>query len=348
MNTKGNTISLEPMGLQQQASAAEISEALEALSTSRWRRWLFQTVRFTLAAGMSVGGCLFVQRTLTRVESEQAYLNTSVTSLRAPIAGQLQIAALSPGERIARGVDLFHVENQRFNNLETMPLLELVDRLRAELNDTELRLSKQEQIFQLYESLYKDNLTPKLRFMEEETFVSICRKAVEQKKEQLRSAEERVRQVEQLVTLQRHATVTMPFDGVVWAVRAQNGCQVGSQEAVAQIVDPTNYWVEAFINERHVDKFAVGTLVNIRTVDGEETWSGRVESVRAGVGRLDPESFVALPSSDLTRRRIAVRVRSETQPPFSASQFFGVGRSVVVSLPKPKDEPSQMFRMSRE
>jgi multidrug efflux pump subunit AcrA (membrane-fusion protein) len=348
MNTKGTTISMEPMELQQQASATEISEALAALSVSRWRRWLFQTVRFTLAGGLATGGCFFVQRTLTKVESDQAYLNTSVTSLRAPIAGQLQIDALSPGAPITRGTDLFSVENQRFNNLETMPLLELVDRLRAELSDTELRLSKQEQIFQLFESLYKDNLTPKLRYLEEETFVSICRKAVEQKVEQLHSAEQRVREVEQLVTSQRHAAVTMPFDGVVWAIRAQNGCEVGRQEAVAQVIDPKNAWVEAFINERHVDKFTVGTLVNIRTVDGKEAWNGRVESVRAGVGRLDPESFVALPSSDLTRRRIAVRVRSETPPPFSASQFFGVGRSVVVSLPKAQEESPSMVRISRE
>ena len=98
------------------------------------------------------------------------------------------------------------------------------------------------------------------------------------------------------------------------------------------VLDPKRAWVDAFLHEKHADKFQAGTLVLIRTVDGRETWRGRVDSVRAGVGRLDPESCVAVPAGDLCRRRIAVRVKLESVPPFSASQFFGVGRSVVVTL----------------
>jgi len=34
----------------------------------------------------------------------------------------------------------------------------------------------------------------------------------------------------------------------------------------------------------------------------------------------------------LTRRRVAVRVAMESNNPYEASQFFGVGRSVVVEV----------------
>jgi multidrug resistance efflux pump len=153
--------------------------------------------------------------------------------------------------------------------------------------------------------------------------------------------------VEAHLALQRKAAVAMPFDGVVWTVRGRNGVEVGAQESVAHVIDPRQLWVDAFVHEKHADKFQVGTQVVVRAVDGKETWTGHVESIRAGVGRIDPESFVAVPPGELLRRRVAVRVRLDTPPPFTASQFFGVGRSVVVSLPAGDTERGTALRLSR-
>jgi multidrug resistance efflux pump len=153
------------------------------------------------------------------------------------------------------------------------------------------------------------------------------------RKDQLRAAEARRREIEQQVALQKEAVMTMPFDGVVWSVRGQSGSQVGAQESVIHVLDPKRIWVDAFLHEKHADKFQVGTAVVVRGMDGRQNWPGRVESVRAGVGRVDPEQSIAVPSSDLARRRIAVRVKIETAGPFTASEFYGVGRSVKVTLP---------------
>jgi multidrug resistance efflux pump len=322
-----------------------MTEALAASIASRWRRWFFRGVRLSSAGGLAMAAIYFGQHTLNKVESDQAFINGTITSQRAPIGGQLQLEAFEPGTLVSAGTALFRVQNPRFGNLEATSQLnwirELVDRLRGEVVDNELRHTRQEQIFQHYKALFTDKLISRLEFIEQESKVALCQAALGQKRDQLGSAEARLSEVEQHLAVQKQASVTMPFDGVVWAVRAQSGTEIGACETVLHLLDPKRLWVDAFLHEKHADKFQIGTPVLVRTVDGKETWNGRVESIRAGVGRIDPESCVAVPPGELSRRRVAVRVKLDTAPPFTAGQFFGVGRSVVVSLPAHEPKAGQ-------
>jgi len=320
-----------------------VTEALAATMSSQWRRWFFRGMRLFSAGGLLMAAVYFGQHTLTKVESDQAYINGTITAQRAPIGGQIHLESVEPGTLVKSGTILFRVENPRFGNLEAMSQLnwirELVDRLSAEVAEAEVRHAKQEQIFKHYDGLFQNKLISRLEFIEQESKVAFCQAALDQKKGQLRSAEVRAREVEQHLALQKEASVSMPFDGVVWAVRAQSGSEIGAHETVLQLIDPRRLWVEAFVHERHAKKFHVGTAVLVRSVDGQETWNGHVESVRAGVGRIDPDSCVAAPASDLSRRRVAVRVKLDVTPDFTADQFFGVGGSVVVSLPPHELDP---------
>lgn len=320
-------------------NAGSVTEALAASMASRWRRRFFRLVRLGTAGVLLLSATWLGQRAFNRIESDHAYLNAPITSLRTPIAGTVALEPLEPGTLVVRGTEVFRVENTRFGNLESMSQLnwirELADRLRAELADAEVRLGRQAEIFKFHQALFEKQLLPQLDYAEQEAKVAFCQTAAAQKKDQLRSAEARLREVEQHLALQKQAVVTMPFEGVVWAVREQNGGDVAAHEPVVQVIDPRRLWVDAFMNEKHAAKFAIGTQVIVRTVDGKAHWNGRVESARAGVGRMSPEALVAVPPTDLSRRRVAVRVRMESARPFSAAEFFGVGRSVVVSLPEP-------------
>lgn len=313
-----------------------VTEALAGVQQSRGRRLLFRGVRLLLAGGLGIGAARLVQRQWTEVDSDQAFLNAPITALKAPIGGQLQLEPLGPGVAVRQGQVLFRIENPRFGNLEVMSQMnwirELEDRLRSEGADAELRCARQEEIFRHYAALHREKLLPRIEYLEEEAKLALCQSALAQKREQLRATEARRNEWEQHLALQKRAVERMPFDGVIWAIRAQHGGEVGAQETVLQVLDPRRAWVDAFLPERHADRFQAGTAVLIRTVDGRETWRGRVDSVRAGVGRMDPQDSVAVPAGDLSRRRVAVRVRLESPPPFDASQFFGVGRSVVVRL----------------
>jgi len=233
---------------------------------------------------------LFVgEKSLTTVESEQAYINASITALRAPIGGELKLEPLEPGTLITCGTPLFRVENPRFGNLETMSQLnwlqELMDRLRVEIAEAELQHLKEEQAFSITKTLFKEKLISQLDYLREETKVLLFQTAVNQKKEQLRAAEARSLEVEKQLDLQKRADVAMPFDGVIWAAKAQDG-QVAAYEPVLQLIDPRHMWVEAFFHEKRAHRFKVGTRVVVRAVDGKETWEGRVESIRAGLDSI--------------------------------------------------------------
>ena len=273
-----------------------------------------------------------------KVESDQAYINGTITSRAQPIAGQLQLEPLEPGRPVSAGATLFRVENLRFGNLEAMSQLnwirELVDRLTRGSRRCQSALLEAAVIFKHFEALFKDKLTRASRVHRGGIKSGTVPGRSEPEKRSASFDRSSVARSRTHLALQRQAAVTMPFDGVVWAVRVQNGAEIGAHETVLHLMDPARLWVDAFVHEKHVDKFQVGIPVIVRTVDGKESWKGQVESVRAGVGRLDPESCVAVPPGELSRRRVAVRVRLDTAPPFTACQFFGVGRSVVVSLPE--------------
>lgn len=322
--------------LQARPLAGSDTEALAGLVQSQWRRQVFRGFRLLLAGGLGLAAACLVQRQWTQVQSDQAFLNASITALRAPFTGQLQMEPMEPGTVLQSGQPVFRVENPRFGNLEAMAQLnwiqELVDRLRAETTEAELRDARQEQIFQHHESLFRGKLVSRLEYLEEESKVALCHAALTQKRERLRAAEARSQAMERHLELQRQSVATMPFAGVVWALLPQEGGEVSAQETVLRVFDPKRIWVDAFMHEKHAGKFQAGTPVLVRTLDGREKWAGRVESIRAGVGRMDPEGCVAVPPGELSRRRIAVRVKLEAAPPFSAAEFFGIGRSVVVTL----------------
>ena len=323
---------------------ANVTEAMEASLGSRGRRWFFRGMRMSLAGGLMYAAVVLLQQQVMTVSSDQAYINGPVTTLRAPIGGELRLQEWEPGTAASAGETLFRVANARFGNVEAMAQLnwvqDLVDRLRVDCAEAELRFARQAELFKHHEGLFQKGLTSRMVYLEEETKVELCRITMTHRKDQLRAAEARRVEIERQVALQKEAVVTMPFDGVVWSVRGQNGNQVGAQETVIHVLDPKRVWVDAFLHEKHAGKLRVGSQVVVRAVDGAESWPGRVESIRAGAGRVDPEQCVALPAADLARRRMAVRVRLEAGNPFGASEFFGVGRSVKVTVPNHESSSS--------
>ena len=296
----------------------------------------FRCARLVLTGALLAGVGAYARHTLTSATSEQAYINAEMTVLRAPIEGQLQWQPVQPGTTLFRGTEVFRVENPRFGNQDAMAQLnwlrELTDRLRAEADEAAVRCRQQEQVYRLEEKLHEEKLISRLAFLEEETKLALARTALTNKQAQARQADARAREVERQVELQKEAMVQMPFDGVAWTVPAKNGAQVAAHEPVLQVIDPRRIWVDAFFQEKHAPKLRVGARVTVRALDGRETWRGRVESIRGGVGRIAYENFAAGLPGDFTRRRVAVRVAMESDNPYEASQFFGVGRSVVVAV----------------
>lgn len=300
------------------------------------RQLAFRCVRLTLAGGLVSCAVMYARTALITARSEQAYINAEITGLRAPIAGQVRLEPIASGRTIRAGAALFSIENARFGNEQAVSQLnfvtELADRLQAESEEAAVRLERQEEVTRLHGKMFAEQILSRLELIEEQSKLALARTILTNKLALAKKAAERVSELTRQVQLQHNAIVTMPFDGLAWTVPAKNGAQLALNETVIEVFNPSRIWVDAYFNDRHANKLLVGREVTVETQQGELISRGRVEFVRAGVGRIPFDGVTAVSPSEYAPRRIAVRVRLESGVPFAASQFFGLGRNVVVRV----------------
>jgi multidrug resistance efflux pump len=300
------------------------------------RQLIFRCVRLTVAGVLVSCAAIYARTTFTTARSEQAYINAEIVALRAPIAGQLKLDSIGSGRMLRAGSPLFTIENARFGNEQAMAQLnwatDAAERLRAESSEAALNFRHQEEVARLHEKMFAEQIIPRMQLIDEQAKRDLASAVWSNKVALAQKAAERVAELTRQVQLQQTAAVTMPFDGIAWSVTAKSGAQLAVNEPVAEVINPKEMWVDAYFAERHARRLKVGAEVNVETPRGELIGRGRVESVRAGVGRIPFERVAAISPTEYVAQRVAVRVRLDAAAPFDASEFYGVGRSVVVTL----------------
>jgi multidrug resistance efflux pump len=136
---------------------------------------------------------------------------------------------------------------------------------------------------------------------------------------------------------QRRARLLAPVDGAVWAIDANGGDSVGQNGAVLQIIDCRAPWVDAFLKESEVDRVQPGQKVRVKALQSGAQWTGEVDTVRSGTGRVSIGQYVVDPPPEVMRRQLPVRVatariRIDWPQPLSPRDFCGAGASVSVHL----------------
>ncbi len=301
---------------------------------------IFRIFRVTVVVLVLIGTATWIRRSMTSVESEQAVINAEILQIRTPITGILEMKEIRPGMALKQGTPLFRVENPRFGDRESVTqynaLQTLSESLRSELMGAEQTLLAAKVALSRNRDLYKDKLIARREVEIDEMNVSSGEKLVAAKKEQLARSEARTREMANQMDLQKQCTGTMPIDGVVWSISGKTGEQLDSNTKVLEILNPSRVWVDAFFAERFAGELRPGLEAQIHSLDGTMTWKGTLGSVRAGVGRLAYDTTVAVPPPETAKRQIAVRVEATGSERFEAIEFFGVGRSVLVTFNKPK------------
>lgn len=304
--------------------------------SGRLRRFVFRCIRLFLAVGLLGGVAYFAWHAFTIVSTDQAYIHAEIVALRSPIAGKLHMEPLEPSSLAAAGAPLFRVENARFGNTTVATQLnsarELCARLVGEIAEATARREKLAQLVKHDMTLRKEKLLAAVQLLDDEMKLAIVQASLATKQEQIIAAEAQALEMEQQVALQKETRVTMPWDGVVWSVNAHDGEEIEPHDLIVQVLNPRRLWVDAFLPERHAAKLRAGMPVRFHLVDGGRILEGRVESIRAGVGRISFGDFSAVQPGEFIRRRVAVRVRIESPSPFPAEEFYGVGRSVKLQL----------------
>jgi multidrug resistance efflux pump len=300
------------------------------------RQIVFRCVRLTLAGVLVSSAAMYARTVFTTARSEMAYINAEITTLRAPIAGQVRLEPIGSGRAVAAGSALFTVENARFGNEQALAQLnwaqQSAEQLQAESEEAVVRLRHQEEVTRIHEKMFSEQVIPRLQLIEERSKRDLASAVLSNKAFLAAKAAARVAELTRQVELQHTAAVAMPFAGVPWTTSAKNGAQLAVNEPVVEVINPAQMWVDAFFAERHSSKLAIGAEVDVKTPRGEVIGRGHIESVRAGVGRIPFEGVAAVSPSEYTAQRVAARVRLDSMTPFPASEFFGVGRGVVVTL----------------
>jgi multidrug resistance efflux pump len=88
-------------------------------------------------------------------------------------------------------------------------------------------------------------------------------------------------------------SVQSPIDGVVMAVPTTPGATVQAGQALLTVVDPSQIWVNANIEETNVDRLKVGQAVTVHVDALNRDVPGRVESITPATA----SSFSLLPMS---------------------------------------------------
>lgn len=337
LKSAGNT---EPSWIPELVPAAPCGDSeTQIFRRSRLRQTVFRCLRLMLAGALILAAGVYFWNSFTQVNSEHAVIAADIISLRTPIEGQLRLANLNPGSEFTEGSLAFRIINPRYGNKEASSQLnwaqEQVERLKSEVDEAAVRLSQCEDVLGYHRRLFERKLIAELEYLNEEVKVTVARAAWSNKVSQLRMAEARRLGIEQQVELQKEADVTMPFRGIVWAVGTRDGAPVSLHETVLQVFDPSRVWVESVFHEKYADRIQVGTLVYIRTVDGKLVWRGRIDAIRGRGSQSVGDKGMNMVPADMLPGRMAVRVKMEKINPFTVREFFGVGRSVIVSLEKP-------------
>jgi multidrug resistance efflux pump len=97
-------------------------------------------------------------------------------------------------------------------------------------------------------------------------------------------------------------SVQSPIDGVVLAVPATPGATVQAGQALVTVVDPTQMWVNANIEETNVDRIKVGQSVNVHMDALNQDVPGRVEAITPATAG----TFSLLPTSNTSGNFIKV------------------------------------------
>lgn len=403
------------------------------------RQMLFRSIRLILCISVLTGVAWAIARQQTTITSQQGFINGTIVSIPAPIAGDLQLAKLKPGSPIQLGQNLGQVQNDRNpqwemdrqrlqNKLDGLKIkLKLVttkqadradrlaqfqrdrsqqgnlagtaddsriERIQIEIDQAQQAVAIAQREADRLQKLVESGAIAKVQFDKARDEVLTAKLRVEAKQTELSQAgteqvaaqrglqldgsqnlnyaETRSRELEdeiadldrestaiaaeinqtnqELLTLnkqlklQKTASVAAPVSGVVWAMQNQvgTGKTVASHEALIQVLDCQQTWVDTFVSERELPHLKIGDPVAITLLgQPDQKLTGRIQAIRAGVGRVAPGGDVAVPPPQQSQRQVGVQIAWHANPAITqqSAQFCGVGQSVEVAFHKSTKPP---------
>lgn len=151
------------------------------------------------------------------------------------------------------------------------------------------------------------------------------------------ATQQELARVEAELEHQRLASVAADRQSVVWSLDAQSGEALTAGSPIMQLIDCNDVWVDAFFDESDVRDLKVGAHAQVRLSQDSRRWTGVIETIRSGTGRVTVGQYVAAPPPEIARRQlpvkvVTVRVRVDWKGALQPGQYCFAGRSVEVTI----------------
>lgn len=299
--------------------------------------FLVRVLRFGLLAAVVVVLTVLVIKNIFYLASGQAVINAQIISLRSPILGELRLAAgIYPGLFLPGESAVFSVNNPRFGNLESFSqfnyLQNSIDVVKHELQQYTITRQLNLINYNRMKKLAAEEGVSQKDFETAQNALDSVNAAIASLEEQQKNLQERFDLTKAQLDLQKEAAVKAMDGGLIWAILRKDGEYLNINDEVVQIIRPEDVWVEAFFSERYARKIHPGLLVTVRELGSKRKWQGSVLFVRSGVGRVAYNAPVAIPPQKLKERLLEVRIKVNWGSEFTPEEFYGVGRSVEVTV----------------
>jgi multidrug resistance efflux pump len=249
-------------------------------------------------------------------------------------------------------LNLARKEAQRFTRLaqEGVVSQQRADQAIAELKTAEaLVLSRQAEVDRsisalnaTQQGLQLDSARtfsfPQIRLLDLEREIADLTQEKRQIEVSILVLEQELHKAQVQLNLQRSAKLKSPIKAVVWSVNVRTGrlgVPIGAGTPILQLLDCQEVWATALVAEQENRKLHLGQPAEVRLLDGtNRVFTGRVRSIRGGVGRVNAGTDVAVPPSELVRNELEVQIALDDRgEELSGGRFCSVGQSVEVVFP---------------
>lgn len=291
---------------------------------------------------------LFKQQTVVQRALQLKYAHQQIKQLEAEIAREQarKKVAIADAQRFARlakeGVEtVSRAENQI---AEAQQASAVVKEARSKIELAELNLEATKAGGLQLEG----NRTlsyPETRVLELDVELIDLKQQERNLKKQIQSIQSQLSITSKELQVQQNVLVLAPTTGVIWSIDSQSQEIVEANKSIVQLLNCQNLWIEAFINETDANKLVVGQEAQIHLDNFSNVqWKGRVETIRAGTGRIEVGQYVVEPPPEIARRQLPVRVATvrikvDWQKVPRADEFCLAGRSVNVGFLESKSSP---------
>jgi membrane fusion protein (multidrug efflux system) len=212
---------------------------------------------------------IYVIKGLSRVTTDDAYIEGRIHTIAAKINGTVKGVHVQDNQRVRRGELILEIDPADYELK--------VHEAQASLDIREVSLWQASRDKERAEALYRREIFPKERYENAFTAYNLARAQLKAADVQLKIAQRNL----------EYTKIYAPTDGYVTKKSVELGNQIQPGQPLMAVVDIDDLWVTANYKETQLKNVRVGQRAEIKvdTYPGS-TFTGRVDSIMAGTGAV--------------------------------------------------------------